>query len=101
MVNTIVASGINMSSSAAFVNIIEELKMANKIAKGSVDRKEYDKFCNEYIFDVLDHNEPFGVAFCRKFELGDYMLTRVYKNDIIKCKQLIEESGYLNDTRCN
>lgn len=90
-----------MSSSTPFINIIEELVKVNKITKGSVDRKEYEKFCNEYIFDVLVHSEPFGVAFCRKFELGDYMLTRVYKNDIIKCKKLIEESGYINDTRSN
>lgn len=84
-----------------FAHIIEELTHNSKLAVGSVNRKEYDKFCNEYIFDVLVHNEPFGTAFCRKFNVGDYMLTRVYKNDIMKCKQLIEESGYINDTRSN
>ena len=89
-------------TNSAFANMLEQLTTVNKkLAIGSVTRKDYEKFCNEYIFDVLVHNEPFGVAFCRKFELSDYMLTRVCKNDIIKCRQLIEESGYLNDTRCN
>jgi len=76
-------------------------RTTKKLARHSIPRKEYEQFCNEYIFDVLVHNEPFGIAFCRKFELGDYMLSRVYKQDIMKCKKLIEESGYINDTRSN
>ncbi len=85
----------------AFNHVINDLLDTQKIAKGKVSRKDYEQFCKEYIFDVLKTNDPFGVAFCNKFGLGDYMLTRVYKNDIMKCKELIEESGYINDTRSN
>ncbi len=84
-----------------FTSIVENLLEGQKLAKGKVSRKEYEQFCHEYIFDVLRDNDPFGVAFCKRFGLGDYMLLRVFKNDIEKCKELIEESGYINDTRSN
>ncbi len=88
-------------SQDAFTQAVNDLLNRRELAFGKVSRKDYEQFCKEYIFDVLKTNDPFGVAFCNKFGLGDYMLTRVYKNDIMKCKELIEESGYINDTRCN
>ena len=88
-------------SEEAFTQAVNDLLNRREFAFGKVLRKDYDDFCKEYIFDVLKHSEPFGVAFCRKFDLGDYMLTKVYKNDIMKCKEIIEESGYINDTRSN
>lgn len=94
--------GLNMNQDQeVFAKMVEDLLSEQKLAKGSVSRKEYERFCHEYIFDVLRDNDPFGVAFCKRFDLGDYMLTRVFKNDVEKCKELIEESGYLDDTRSN
>lgn len=100
MVNTTGLFGTNMPAPHAFFDMVNDLTKKT-LARQSIPRKEYEKFCNEYIFDVLKHNEPFGMAFCRHFKLGDYMLSRVYKQDIMKCKELIEESGYINDTRSN
>lgn len=88
-------------SEEVFTQAVNDLLNRREFAFGKILRKDYDTFCKEYIFDVLKHSEPFGVAFCRKFDLGDYMLTKVYKNDIMKCKEIIEESGYINDTRSN
>ncbi len=88
-------------SEEAFANVVNDLLVIRDNSEGKVSRKDYDNFCKEYIFDVIKHGEPFGVAFCREFDLGDFMLTRVYKNDIMKCKEIIEESGYINDTRSN
>jgi len=81
----------------AFTQVVNDLLVVRDNSAGIVSRKDYDKFCREYIFDVLKTGDPFGIAFCHKFMIGDFMLTRVYKNDIDKCKEIIEESGYIKE----
>lgn len=66
----------------------------------SVDKKEFEQFCKEYIFDVIK-GEPFGVAFCNRFKIIDYILMYAYKADFEKAKQHIIKTGYLNDSRSN
>jgi hypothetical protein len=65
----------------------------------AVKEKDYDKFCNEYIFDAIQ-GVPFGVAFCKKFDIIDMLLMHPYK-EMNKAKEYIKQSGYINDSRSN
>lgn len=66
----------------------------------SINRKEFDAFCKEYIFDVIK-GDSFGVSFCKRFGILDYLLLYTYKNDYDKAVQHIIKTGYLNDSRSN
>ena len=102
LANTIVVYGIDMRSNVriseeAFANVVNDLLVVRDESEGKVARKDYDTFCHEYIFDVLKTAVPFGTAFCHKFMINDFMLTRVHKTDVNKCKEIIEESGYIKE----
>jgi hypothetical protein len=45
----------------------------------------------------LKTTDPFGIAFCNKFIINDFMLSRVHKRNVDKCKEIIEESGYIKE----
>jgi len=66
----------------------------------SIDRKEFDRFCKEYIFDIIK-GDSFGVSFCKRFGILDYLLLYTYKNDYDKAVKHIIKTGYLNDSRSN
>ena len=84
-------------SEDAFTQVVNDLLVVRDDSEGKVTRKDYDKFCREYIFDVLKTEDPFGIAFCHKFMINDFMLTRVHKSNVDKCKEIIEESGYIKE----
>ncbi len=84
-------------SEEAFTQVVNDLLVVRDDSTGKVTRKDYDKFCREYIFDVLKTEDPFGIAFCHKFMINDFMLTRVHKSNVDKCKEIIEESGYIKE----
>ena len=102
MVNTIEHCGIDMRSNVriseeAFANVVHDLMVVRDDSEGKVTRKDYDRFCREYIFDVLKSADPFGIAFCNEFIINDFMLSRVHKRNVDKCKEIIEESGYIKE----
>lgn len=82
---------------SSFDSIIDELITKQNLSKEKVSRKEYEAFCQEYIFDVLKNNMPFGLAFCKRFEIEDFLVQYVFDDDIPKCKELIEEAGYIKE----
>ena len=83
-------------SEEAFANVVHDLMVVRDDSEGKVTRKDYDRFCREYIFDVLKSADPFGIAFCNEFIINDFMLSRVHKRNVDKCKEIIEESwGFL------
>ncbi len=94
-------SVMNRNDAAVFAEMTKLLLKIQKEAKGKVSRKEYDRFCREYIFDVLANNVSFGVAFCERFHINDFLLNSILEEDIERCKRFIEESGYINDTHSN
>jgi hypothetical protein len=94
-------SVMNLNDASVFAEMVKLLLKIQKEAKGKVSRKEYDRFCREYIFDVLANNVPFGVAFCERFDINDFLLNSILEEDIERCKRFIEESGYINDTYSN
>jgi hypothetical protein len=81
----------------AFANVVNDLLVVRDDSEGKVTRKDYDEFCREYIFDILKTAVPFGIAFCHKFMINDFMLSRVHKSNVDKCKEIIEESGYIKE----
>jgi hypothetical protein len=102
LVNTIEHCGIDMRSNVriseeAFANVVHDLMVVRDDSEGKVTRKDYDRFCREYIFDVLKSADPFGIAFCNEFIINDFMLSRVHKRNVDKCKEIIEESGYIKE----
>ena len=84
-------------SEEAFANVVHDLLVVRDDSEGKVTRKDYDRFCREYIFDVLKSADPFGIAFCNEFIINDFMLSRVHKRNVDKCKEIIEESGYIKE----
>ncbi len=66
----------------------------------TIDKKEFDAFCKEYIFDIIK-GDSFGVSFCKRFGILDYLLLYTYKNDYDKAVKYIIKTGYLNDSRSN
>jgi hypothetical protein len=84
-------------SEEAFANVVHDLMVVRDDSEGKVTRKDYDRFCREYIFDVLKSADPFGIAFCNEFIINDFMLSRVHKRNVDKCKEIIEESGYIKE----
>lgn len=51
----------------------QQLMNIAKTTAKTISRKKYDKFCNEYIFQAIK-GESFGIAFCKKFNMIDYIL---------------------------
>ena len=84
-------------SEEVFANVVHDLMVVRDDSEGKVTRKDYDRFCREYIFDVLKSADPFGIAFCNEFIINDFMLSRVHKRNVDKCKEIIEESGYIKE----
>mgnify|MGYP003335542030 CR=1 FL=1 len=54
-----------------------------------VYKKDYETFCNEYIFDAI-RGRTFGKAFCNKFNVTDYYLLVV--KDVYLAKTYIEHT---------
>jgi len=72
-----------------------ELLDVQKKYINTVPRKDFDTFCKEYIFDVLVHNSSFGAAFCKRFDIDDFILDIFIGHDVKKSIAHIEESGYI------
>lgn len=58
-----------------------------------VPQKEYERFCNEYIFDAIK-GKRFGPAFCEKFKIVDYMLL-LSKHSVERQKEYIRKAKYI------
>lgn len=89
------------TDASVFAEMTKLLLKVQREAKDKVSRKEYDRFCREYVFDVLKNDVSFGVAFCERFDINDFLLNSILEKDIERCKSFIEESGYINDTHSN
>jgi len=79
-------------SDSTFMNTIFGIATAKSTPDVRISRKHYDKFCKEYIFDALK-DKPFGVSFCKHFEIIDYLL--LMNNNVEQAKKYIETSGYI------
>lgn len=58
-----------------------------------VPRKEYDKFCKEFIFQKIQ-GKSFVDAFCEKFEINNFFLLGLSDTT---AKMNIEQLGYIED----
>lgn len=70
------------------------MNMANLLskAKKTVTQKEYDQFKKEFVFEKLK-GLTLGKAFCKKFEIEDYMLSNLKDDNEIDF--LIKALGYI------
>ena len=57
----------------AFDHMTRQLVTGAVLPPGKVSRDEYEVFCKEYLFDNL-REESFGRAFCKRFDITDYVL---------------------------
>lgn len=81
--------GIKMS--AAFATILGTLETLTDNARKSVDQKEYEIFCNEFIFEKIK-GRSFGETFCKKFGLNDTFLKNLSDET---ARYHIEKLGYI------
>ena len=72
--------------------VFDQLSHGYAVEKKTISKEAYDRFCQEYIFSKL-RGINFGEAFCREFDIIDYVL--VIKRDEIRAKQHIREMGYV------
>lgn len=80
--------GTDMADIFSYLNALEDLTQnKNKI----VNRHEYQKFCNEFLFNKLK-GEAFGEAFCKRFGFNDVFLKGL-SDDTAKFH--IEKLGYI------
>ena len=72
-------------------NFIGEIRLAEKDKK-KITQKEYDEFKKEFVFEKLKGN-TLGQAFCKKFQMADYMLLTLKDDNEIEF--LIKNLGYI------
>lgn len=60
--------------------------------KKTVSKKEYEQFCEEYIFNAIK-GDTFGFAFCTRFNIVDYML--LFERSSTKAQRYIEQARYI------
>lgn len=75
------------------VQQISNLELIAKTKNATVSRKRYEKFCHGYIFQALK-GDDFGIAFCKKFKIMDYIL--LMTKNIDEAKRYIE-IAYIKD----
>lgn len=92
---------MTLLSREEFTNNINELISVQEKYRNKVPRKDFEAFCKEYIFDVLVHNSTFGEAFCKRFDIDDFILDIFIGHSIEKSKKHIEDSGYIHDPHRN
>ena len=61
-------------------------------AKRTITQKQYDEFKKEFVFEKLK-GYTLGQAFCKKFQMADYMLSTMKDDDEIEF--LIKHLGYI------
>ena len=89
MLSIIVRCGTNMHDS--FIFALGALEGLTCNSKKSVNRKDYDKFCHEFIFEKIK-GKSFGESFCAKFSLNDTFLRNLSDET---AKYHIERLGYI------
>ena len=57
----------------------------------TISKQEYEIFCKEYTFERLK-GEPFGRAFCKRFDIDDYFLKNLSDKT---ARYHIEKLGYI------
>lgn len=72
--------------------LIRNAKPNRNIKKISV--ADYEVFCREFLFNKLK-DQPFGVCFCRKFEIDDFVLEILPSEE--SAKRHINAVGYVDD----
>lgn len=78
---------------SAFATILGTLETLTNNARKSVDQREYEIFCNEFIFDKIK-GRTFGEAFCKKFGLNDTFLKNLSDQT---AREHIEKLGYIKE----
>lgn len=78
----------------AFDHMSISLGIKNTNKRIHINRQDYEIFCKEFIFDKL-RGDRFGKAFCKKFEIEDFLLANI--KDEEDTKYLIEKLGYIHD----
>jgi hypothetical protein len=73
---------------------LHNLDLIVRTKKATVSRKQYEKFCREFVFDAL-RGDTFGKAFCHKFKIMDYIL--LLSTDMDEAMRYIEKSKYIKD----
>lgn len=53
--------------------VLRQLETLTNNAQKSVSKIDYDKFCNEFIFEKIK-GKSFGEAFCERFNLNNIFL---------------------------
>ena len=69
------------------------LDLIAKSATKTISQARYDKFCNEFIFQTLRTGDRFGLAFCKKFKIMDYIL--IMSRDMEEAKRYIDVAKYV------
>lgn len=70
---------------------ITAIQLAEK-SKKTVTQREYDEFKKEFVFEKLK-GSTLGQAFCKKFQMADYMLLTLKDDNEIEF--LIKNLGYI------
>ena len=78
---------------AGTVGQLMSLDHIAKSATKTISQARYDKFCNEFIFQTLRTGDQFGLAFCKKFKIVDYILLRT--PNINDAKRYIATTQYV------
>lgn len=78
-----------------FIYVVNTLKQwtnsKNKEPYKTVSKKDYDKFCKDYIFLKLK-GVGFGKAFCEKFDIDHFIIASLPDES---AKGFIEKHGYI------
>lgn len=77
--------------SSAFDNMLGILELPINNVQKSVNQKDYEVFCNEFIFEKIK-GQSFGESFCKKFGLNDTFLKDLSDQT---AREHIEKLGYI------
>jgi hypothetical protein len=78
---------------AGTVGQLMSLDHIAKSATKTISQARYDKFCNEFIFQTLRTGDQFGLAFCKKFKIMDYIL--IMSKNMEEAKRYIDIAKYV------
>lgn len=84
------APGANLRGCLQQLHDLADLKFEFR----PISRSDYEQFKHEYIFQAIQ-NVPFGIAFCRRFQIVDYILTM--SRDTNEAQRYIEVAKYIKD----
>jgi predicted dithiol-disulfide oxidoreductase (DUF899 family) len=89
-------------SDNSFLSLLTAIARYNDREKNntvSITKKQLEDFEKEYIFEILQTNKSFGVYFCEKFSIIDYIL--MFEKNHDKALSYITKNYITNDTSSN